>query len=86
MPLVQKRRGHRLDFRKLVDMFQRHTKGFERVFVIVDAINESKVTDQVEEMRLDWAKSCKNLRLLISSTSSSKQNWTEFPGVFLEES
>lgn len=54
--------------------------------MIVDAINESEATDQVEKMLLDLAKSCRNLRLLISSTSSPKQTWTDFPNVYLEES
>jgi hypothetical protein len=79
MPSVQKRLGQSVDIQTLEDMIQRHTERFERMFVIVDVINECEATGQVEKMLLGLAKSGRNLRLLIPSTNSPKQTWKDFP-------
>lgn len=85
MPLIRKRLGRSLDIQKLEDMLRRHTEGFERMFLVIDAINESETTDEIENTLWNLAKFCKNLRLLISSTSSPKQTWSDVSPSTLEE-
>jgi len=55
------------------------------MFLVIDAINESETTDEIENTLWNLAKFCKNLRLLISSTSSPKQTWSDVSPSTLEE-
>lgn len=69
---------------QLKDIFRRHTAGLDRIFIFVDAINESQSSDQVEEMLSDLAKSCQNVRLVLSSTYSVKQSRIDANVIFRE--
>jgi len=69
MPMVEKKFGRNINLKDLKEIFQRHTAALERVFVVIDAVNESEVSEQVKEMLFDLASSCKNIRMIITSTS-----------------
>ena len=48
--------------------FIRHTACFSRLFVCVDAVNESEKTNEIVTALFQLAEECKNLCILISST------------------
>lgn len=70
-----------MDFKELTDIFQHHTARLNRVFVVIDAINESEVPDKIQLVLLDLAETCKNMRLIVTSTSKMNNSWLESKSV-----
>lgn len=59
----------------LKDVFRRHTATLNRLYIVVDAINESEVGEDVKMLLFSLAQTCANVRLLITSTASVDRYW-----------
>ena len=70
--LASKEKGHSrtLEVRDLLAIFTRNVAQFSRVFLFVDAVNESEAPSAVTETLLAIAQSCNNVRFLITSTDN----------------
>ena len=77
LPMAQKQLGRSMDLEELVDIFRRHTGGLNRAFIVIDAINESERAEEIQKVLLNLAETCKNIRLIVTSTSRINGSWCE---------
>ena len=66
--VVKRKLPRNISLLDLMEPFIQHTAGLSRMFLSIDAINESEKATEVVTLFFELAQKCKNVRLLISST------------------
>jgi hypothetical protein len=64
--------------------FAQHTAAFSRMFLLVDAVNESERSTEIVELLFRVAEQCKNARVLITSTWDLGRKMLKTPQKILE--